>query len=51
MVAEHINNIVGRWWQRLEIPKPAAGRYTLEAWLTTVEGTPRISSAIVIELP
>lgn len=41
--AFHDRTISGEWSIQVHVPRPAAGAYTVEAWLTT-EGVPRFSA-------
>ncbi len=48
--AEHTTVFYGDWLQRVNVPRPKAGRYTLEAWMTTAE-RPVFAAAVGITIP
>jgi hypothetical protein len=46
----HTLTIAGDWTAKVTIPKPVAGSYTLEAWMTTALDRPRFSASIPLVL-
>jgi hypothetical protein len=42
----HNRTVTGEWSTTVAVPRPSAGSYTLQAWLTTMTATPQFSATI-----
>jgi hypothetical protein len=46
----HSRSVNGEWSTAVAVPRPAAGVYSLQAWITTIGATPQFSAAIPVTI-
>jgi hypothetical protein len=46
----HDRTVSGEWTITVAVPRPAAGAYTLQGWLTTIGDTPQFSATIPLTI-